>query len=153
LELSQLSSMSSSKPQQRQMGYLCGWCLARYGLHRGPWKIASGPVSIKEGKDTRLSHVLCSLYCGMLFLKLSCMYGIFIPYMYSWTEMMSSRKVINAIFWIWFLSIRLETQGNSRRHSFHCPLKRMSYLWSIPNISQAKIAAKYKYYFTAIVTF
>jgi hypothetical protein len=64
----------------------------------------------KRGKDTRHSYVLASLYCGMLFLKLSCMYGIFTPYMYSWIAISSLRKVISAIIWIWILSIRLETQ-------------------------------------------
>jgi hypothetical protein len=58
----------------------------------------SGPVSIKEGKDTRLSHILCSPYCGALLLKLASIYGIFVPYMYFWKVMTSSRKVINAIF-------------------------------------------------------
>jgi hypothetical protein len=32
------AEMSSLKPQQRQMSYLCGWCPARYSLRRGPWK-------------------------------------------------------------------------------------------------------------------
>jgi hypothetical protein len=67
-------------------------------MRHGPWKIASCLVLIKEGKDTWLSHVLCSLYYGALFLKLSCMHRIFIQYMYSWIEMTLSRKVINAIF-------------------------------------------------------
>jgi hypothetical protein len=51
----------------------------------------------KEGKDTRHWYVLGSLYCGALFFKLSCMYGIFTPYMYSWTTISSLRKVIRAI--------------------------------------------------------
>jgi hypothetical protein len=109
-ELSELSSMSSLKPQQRQMSYLCSRCPMRYGLHRGPWKTTSGLILMKEGKDTWLSDIVCTLYCGVLHLKLACMYGIFIPYMFFWKVMMSSRKVINAIFLIWFLSIWLETQ-------------------------------------------
>jgi hypothetical protein len=40
----------------------------------------------KGGKDTRLSYILGSIYCGALFLKLSCMYGIFAPYMHYWTS-------------------------------------------------------------------
>jgi hypothetical protein len=67
-------------------------------LHCGPWKTTSGPILMKEGKDTRLSNVVCSLYCGVLHLKLACMYGIFIPYIFFWKVMMSSRKVINAIY-------------------------------------------------------
>jgi hypothetical protein len=51
----------------------------------------------KGEKDTRLSYVLGSLYCGELFLKLYCMYEIFTPYMYSWTTILSLRKVISAI--------------------------------------------------------
>jgi hypothetical protein len=51
----------------------------------------------KGGKDTWLSYVLGSLYCGALFLKLSCLYGTFTPDMYSWTAISSLRKVINAI--------------------------------------------------------
>jgi hypothetical protein len=90
--------MSSLKPQQRQVSYLCGRCPVRYGLHHGPWKTTLGPVSIKEGKDIQLSNVLCSLYSGTLLLKLASMYGIFISYMYFLKVMASSRKVINAIF-------------------------------------------------------
>jgi hypothetical protein len=37
-----------------------------------------------------------SLLWGIVF-KLSCMYGIFAPYMYSWTTISSLRKVISAI--------------------------------------------------------
>jgi hypothetical protein len=51
----------------------------------------------KGGKDTRLSYILGSLYCGAWFLKLSCMYGTFAPKMYSWTAISSLRKVINGI--------------------------------------------------------
>jgi hypothetical protein len=51
----------------------------------------------KGGKDTQLSYVLGSLYCGAWFLKLSCMYGTFTREMYSWTAISSLRKVINAI--------------------------------------------------------
>jgi hypothetical protein len=90
--------MSGLKPQQRQMGYLCSRCPVRYGLRRSPWKTASAPISIKEGKDTQLSDVVCSLYCGTLHLKLACMYGIFVPYMFFWKLMTLSRKVINAIY-------------------------------------------------------
>jgi hypothetical protein len=71
----------------------------------------------KGGKDTQLLYVLWSLYCGMLFLKLSCIYEIFAPYMYFWTTILSLRKVISAIIWIWFLSLWLEIQHNSSRHS------------------------------------
>jgi hypothetical protein len=71
----------------------------------------------KGEKDTRLSYVLWSLYYRALFFRLSCMYGIFASYMYSWITISSLRKVISAIIWIWFLSIWLETQRNSRRHS------------------------------------
>jgi hypothetical protein len=102
----------------------------------------------KGGKDTRLSYILGSIYCGMLFLKLSCMYETFAPDMYSWTIISSLRKVINAIIWIWFLSIRLETQRLWDSIASICPHKRISYLRSIPNISHANIAAKYIYYFT-----
>jgi hypothetical protein len=45
-------------------------------------KTTTGPVSMKEGKDTWLSGVVCSLYCGALHLKLACMYEIFVPYMF-----------------------------------------------------------------------
>jgi hypothetical protein len=51
----------------------------------------------KGGKDTRFSYILGSHYCGAWFLKLSCMYGTFTPEMYSWTIILSLRKVINAI--------------------------------------------------------
>jgi uncharacterized membrane protein len=51
-------------------------------LHCGPWKTTSGPILMKEGKDTRLSNVVCSLYCDVLHLKLACMYGIFISYIF-----------------------------------------------------------------------
>jgi hypothetical protein len=61
-------------------------------------------------KDTQLSYVLRSLYCEALFLKFSCMCGTFATDMYSWTAISLLRKVINAIIWIWFLSIWLETQ-------------------------------------------
>jgi hypothetical protein len=64
----------------------------------------------KGGKDTRQSYVLGSLYCGVWFLKLSCMYETFAPQIYNWTSISSLRKVINAIIWIWFLSIRLKIQ-------------------------------------------
>jgi hypothetical protein len=46
------AELSSLKPQQRQMSYLCGskWAWKTIYIYRYPWKIAWGPVLIKEGK-------------------------------------------------------------------------------------------------------
>jgi hypothetical protein len=90
------------------MSYLCGHCPTRYDLRHGPWKSVRSGFD-KGGKDTRHSYILASLYCGPLFLKLSCMYEFFAPYMYSWIAISLLRKVISAIIWIWLLSIWLET--------------------------------------------
>jgi hypothetical protein len=52
----------------------------------------------KGGKDTRLSYVLGSLYCGgMVFEIIKHVYGTFAPEMYSWTVISLLRKVINDI--------------------------------------------------------
>jgi hypothetical protein len=100
-----MAEMLSLKPQQRQMSYLCGRCPVRYGLHRGPWKTVWGLVSIKEGKTHGFHTYKEAFIVGRGFWNYhACME------LYSWTTILPLRKVINAIIWIWFLSIRLETQ-------------------------------------------
>jgi hypothetical protein len=52
----------------------------------------------KGGKDTRLSYVLGSLYYGGVVFKIIMhVYETFAPKMFSWTTILSLRKVINAI--------------------------------------------------------